>query len=212
MFYFVKTPGWLRRLYKECLWSIPGNEKKIYLTFDDGPHPTITPFVLDQLKTFNAKATFFCIGKNVMAYPDVYKNIINEGHVVGNHSFSHLNGWKTSNIKYQNDVKLACDHIDSNLFRPPYGRIKRSQLQQLENPPFNMTTIMWTVLSADFDETISGKRCLQNVLKYSMPGAIIVFHDSEKANERLRYTLPEVLHYYSKEGYEFEGICVSSLK
>ena len=155
MFYFVKTPGWLKRLYKQCTWSIPVHEKIIYLSFDDGPHPAITPFVLDELKKYNAKASFFCIGKNVLAYPDVYKRIIDEGHAVGNHSFNHLNGWETNDAAYLDDIAEAKKYIDSYLFRPPYGRIRRFQLSQLSAKRFNLKTIMWTVLSGDFDDKIT---------------------------------------------------------
>ena len=206
MFYFVKTPGWLRKLYKQCIWSIPSDEKIIYLSFDDGPHPAITPFVLDELKKYNAKASFFCIGKNVLAYPDVYKRIIDEGHATGNHSFSHLNGWKTNDSKYLNDVAEAKKNIDSNLYRPPYGRIKRSQLRQLGTKNFNLKTIMWTVLSGDFDEKLPAEKCLENVLSKTEAGSIVVFHDSEKANIRMRYALTGSLKYFSGKGYRFEKI------
>jgi peptidoglycan-N-acetylglucosamine deacetylase len=206
MFYFVKTPGWLRKLYKQCIWSMPSDEKIIYLSFDDGPHPAITPFVLDELKKYNAKASFFCIGKNVLAYPDVYKRIIDEGHATGNHSFNHLNGWKTNDSTYLNDVAEAKKTINSNLYRPPYGRIKRSQLRQLGSNRFKLKTIMWTVLSGDFDEKLPAEKCLENVLSKTEPGSIVVFHDSEKANIRMRYALTGSLKYFSGKGYRFEKI------
>jgi peptidoglycan/xylan/chitin deacetylase (PgdA/CDA1 family) len=185
---------------------MPGNEKVIYLSFDDGPHPSITPFILDELKKFQAKASFFCIGKNVLAYPDVYKRIIEEGHAVGNHSFNHLNGWKTGNAIYLNDIAEAKKYIDSNLFRPPYGRISRFQLRQLSLNPFRLKTVMWTVLSGDFDEELTPELCLNNVLLNSGPGSIIVFHDSEKANSRMRYALKGTLKYFSREGFRFEKV------
>lgn len=208
MFYFVKTPGWLKGLYGQCTWSIPANERVIYLSFDDGPHPTITPFVLDELKKYNAKASFFCIGKNVLAYPEVYKRIIEEGHAVGNHSFNHLNGWKTDDAAYLDDIAEAKKYIDSNLYRPPYGRIKRFQLSQLTGNHFKLKTIMWTVLSGDFDEKISPEKCLKNVLQHSEAGSIVVFHDSEKANDRMRYALSGCLQYFSGKGFRFEKISV----
>ncbi len=206
MFYFVKTPGWLRKLYTQCIWSMPSDEKIIYISFDDGPHPFITPFVLDELKKYNAKASFFCIGKNVLAYPDVYKRIIDEGHATGNHSFNHLNGWKTNDSTYLNDVAEAKKTINSNLYRPPYGRIKRSQLRQLGSKRFNFKTIMWTVLSGDFDEKLPAEKCLENVLSKTRAGSIVVFHDSEKANIRMRYALTGSLKYFSGKGYRFEKI------
>ena len=206
MFYFVKTPGWFQKLYGQCTWSIPSDEKIIYLSFDDGPHPSITPFVLDELKKYNARASFFCIGKNVAAYPDVYKRIIEEGHAAGNHSFNHLNGWKTDNDVYLNDIAEAKKYIDSNLYRPPYGRIRKFQIRQLSSTRFNLKTIMWTVLSGDFDEQISPAQCLKNVMTKTGPGSIIVFHDSEKANMRMRYALAGTLKYFSMKGYRFEKI------
>ncbi|MEO7048195.1 MAG: polysaccharide deacetylase family protein, partial [Ferruginibacter sp.] len=138
MFYFVKTPGWLQKIYKGRAWNIGTKEKNIYLTFDDGPHPEITDIILDQLKTYKASATFFCIGKNVMAYPDVYKRIIEEGHAVGNHTHNHLNGWKTSDNAYLDNIALAKKYIDSNLFRPPYGRITKFQERQLQKNKFQL--------------------------------------------------------------------------
>ena len=206
MFYLAKMPRWISAFYKQCIWSVPVTEKKVFLSFDDGPHPTITPFVLDELKKYNARASFFCIGKNVLAFPDVYKRIIDEGHAVGNHSFNHLNGWKTNDAIYLDDIAEAKKYIDSNLFRPPYGRITRFQLDQLNKPRFKLKTVMWTVLSGDFDTKISPEKCLKNVLNNSKPGSIIVFHDSEKAIERMRFALTGTLEQLSKKGYSFEKL------
>ena len=206
MIYFVKTPFWLEWLYSDCVWKIKTSEKKMYLSFDDGPHPAITMFVLDELKKYNAKATFFCIGDNVIKYPEVYKRIIDEGHAVGNHTQNHLNGWNTDDIKYLGNIDTAKKYIDSDLFRPPYGRITRFQLSQLKLSKFKLKTIMWSVLSGDFDTNISKETCSQNVIVNAKQGSIVVFHDSEKANERLRHALPEVLTYFSKKGYVFEKI------
>ena len=208
MFYFIKTPVWLRRFYNSCTWSIPGKEKIIYLSFDDGPHPEITPFVLSELKKYNAKASFFCIGKNVVAHPAVYKAILNEDHAVGNHSFNHLNGWKNDDEIYLADIIEAKKYIDSNLYRPPYGRIRKSQLKKLSSKEFNLKTVMWTVLSGDFDIDINPEQCLKNVISNSGPGSIIVFHDSEKANSRMRYALTGTLKYFSEKGYRFEKITI----
>ena len=172
MFYFVKTPGWLKRIYDSYVWSIPVNDKILYLTFDDGPHPEATPFVLKELKQHNALATFFCIGKNVVSYPGIYKQIINEGHSVGNHTYNHLNGWKTSNDDYLKDIALASHEIDSDLFRPPYGRITSFQAKNLK-PAMkgkDPKVIMWDVLSGDFDIDCTPQQCLSNVLLASVPG------------------------------------------
>lgn len=217
MFYTVKIPWVIRKLYPTLIWEKPTDEKIIYLTFDDGPHPTATNFVLDQLKGFNAKATFFCIGKNVVELTDFYKRIIEEGHKVGNHTFNHVNGWKTNNEKYIADIYKAAQYIDSNLFRPPYGRITKFQialLQKQETEKTEMFTeqrqrfdiIMWTVLSGDFDEKLSPEKCLQHVLLNTKPGSIVVFHDSAKAWDRLYFALPKVLEHFSKEGFAFRAL------
>jgi len=208
MFYFVKTPGWLKKIYDSYIWSIPGSDKILYLTFDDGPHPVATPFVLKELKKYNVLATFFCIGKNVVAYPDIYKQIIQEGHSVGNHTYNHLNGWKTNNNDYLKDIALASDEIDSYLFRPPYGRITSFQAKNLKPVMKGKEpkVIMWDVLSGDFDTACSPQQCLANVLFASVPGSIIVFHDSEKAFSKLEYALPRVLQYFSEKGYLFKSL------
>jgi len=206
MFYSIKTPWWLKLLYKDCIWQIKDTTKNIFLTFDDGPHPTITPFVLDELKKYNAKATFFCIGKNVLLHNDIYRRIITEGHTIANHTHNHLNGWKTDNDIYLENIAEAKKHIDSKLFRPPYGRITKYQLQQLTTKRFQLRPIMWSVLSGDFDKKITPEKCLSNVVKNAKSGSIIVFHDSEKAFERLQYALPKVLEYFTRQGYSFEKI------
>ena len=204
MFYFVRTPKWLQQLYKSCIWKMPTNEKVIYLTFDDGPHPAATNFVLDILNTYHAKGTFFCIGKNVMAHPEIYNRIIAEGHAVGNHTYNHLNGWKTNTEAYVTNIMEASKCIATKLFRPPYGRITTPQLKRL--PGIGLKPIMWTVLSGDFDTGISNQTCLQNVLTKTTNGSIVVFHDSEKAYLKLAYTLPKVLDYFIERGYRFEKI------
>ena len=206
MFYSIKTPWWLKLLYTDCVWQIKDTTKNIFLTFDDGPHPTITPFVLDELKKYNAKATFFCIGKNVLLHNDIYRRIITEGHTIANHTHNHLNGWKTDNDIYLENIAEAKKHIDSKLFRPPYGRITKYQLQQLTTKRFQLRPIMWSVLSGDFDKKITPEKCLSNVVKSAKSGSIIVFHDSEKAFERLQYALPKVLEYFTRQGYSFEKI------
>ena len=184
---------------------MPANEKKIYLTFDDGPHPDATTFVLDELKKYGAKATFFCIGENVLKHPGLYKRIEEEGHAVGNHTQHHLNGWKTQNEIYLQDIAEASAHINTNLFRPPYGRIRSSQAKKIPGvmQKMNARIIMWSVLSGDFDENITPEKCYQNVIDNSKAGSIVVFHDSQKAYMRLSYALPLTLHFFEEKGYQF---------
>ena len=200
--YFVKTPWWLKKVYPNRLWDVDTKEKIIYLSFDDGPHPSATPFVLDELKKYNAKATFFCIGKNVLSYPEIYKRILDEGHSVGNHTQNHLNGWETNDDDYSADIIEAANHIHSNLFRPPYGRIKSAQAKKLRD----LKIIMWNVLSGDFDELLSKEKCLDNVISKTKPGSIIVFHDSEKAFPKLKYALPLALDFFTQSGYSFKAM------
>ncbi len=185
---------------------MPASEKVLYLTFDDGPHPVVTNFVLEELRKFNAKASFFCIGKNVQAHPELYQRIQEEGHGIGNHSFSHLNGWNVNDADYLEDIAKASKHINSSLFRPPYGKITFSQIKKLTKEPFNFRLIMWSVLSADFNVKISAEQCLQHVIQNSKAGSIIVFHDSEKAFDRMRYALPGMLKYFYEKGYRFEKL------
>jgi peptidoglycan/xylan/chitin deacetylase (PgdA/CDA1 family) len=206
--YFVKTPWWLKKIYSSYIWSIDTKEKILYLTFDDGPHPTATPFVLDALKEYNAKATFFCIGKNVVAEPAIYRRIIDEGHAVGNHTYNHLSGWKTKDDIYLADIAEAGKYIDSFLFRPPYGRITSFQADKTKSALNNTAAkiIMWDVLSGDFDESLAGEQCLQNIILNARRGSIVVMHDSKKAFSRLEYFLPRTLNFFEKEGYRFEQL------
>lgn len=211
MFYLTRTPWWLKRLYPGLVWQIPTTEKVIFLSFDDGPHPVATPFVLDELKKYGARATFFCIGKNVEAHPQIYRRILLEGHRVGNHTQHHLNGWKADDKRYLEDVRDAARWIDSDLFRPPYGRIGVLQSSLLRSAPFSYNIIMWDVLSADFDRALTAERCARNVTRDVRPGSIVVFHDSEKAFERLRGALPSVLKHFSDLGWRFEAVDRSGL-
>ncbi|WP_377717372.1 polysaccharide deacetylase family protein [Pseudofulvibacter geojedonensis] len=212
MLYFVKTPKILKRLFANLTWDVSTNEKEIYLTFDDGPTPEITKWVLDRLSEYNAKATFFCIGKNVAKHPEIAQNIIAHGHSIGNHTQNHTNCWKVSKSTYLNDVEEAQEIINSkvlnqesiNLFRPPYGKITSKRAKQLHKRGYKI--IMWDVLSADFDQRINPEKCLQNVLKNTQKGSIVVFHDSIKAQKNLTYTLPKVLEHFSKKGYSFKAI------
>lgn len=210
--YLVNTNWLLKKIYRQCIWDLPTKEKVLYLTFDDGPHPIATPYVLQCLKEYQAKATFFCIGKNVVDHPEIYRQILDQGHKVGNHTHNHYNGWKVTDKEYFDNILLAANHIHSNLFRPPYGKITMFQAKHLSkvNPfgdiehPFKL--IMWTVLSGDFDTKINGNEVSLNVINNAKEGSIVVFHDSEKAYPRLQHALPKVLEHFSKKGYRFEII------
>jgi peptidoglycan-N-acetylglucosamine deacetylase len=208
MLYMVKTPWWvIKWIYPAYTWSMPAtrDRKTLYLTFDDGPHPAATTFVLDELKKYNAKATFFCVGKNVPAHPAIYQRIIDEGHAVGNHTQNHMNGWKTEDAVYFNNITTAAKYIDSNLFRPPYGRITRFQARHAKER-LGLQVIMWSVLSGDFDPRLQPEDCWKNVRKSAQNGSIIVFHDSENAMDRMAYSLTKVLEYFSAKGFVFDKI------
>jgi len=206
MYYFIKTPWILKKYYNGCIWSIPTDKKIIYLTFDDGPHALATPFILGTLKNYQARATFFCIGKNVIEEPELYRKILEDGHRVGNHTHNHLNGWKTPDKLYFQNISEAAKYIDSDLFRPPYGRISRFQMKHLLAEPFRYRIVMWNILSADFDQGITGNQCAFHVIGNAGPGSIVIFHDSAKAYDRMRVALPKVLKYFSDKGYSFESI------
>ncbi len=206
MFYLVRTPWWLKKIYSGLIWQMPVKEKVLYLSFDDGPHPEVTPFILDELKKYNARATFFCIGKNVKEYPQIYRRVLMDGHRVGNHTQNHLNGWKVADKKYIENIRDAAQLIDSDLFRPPYGRISLFQSKLLRAAPFHYKIVMWEVLSGDFDRDIDGATCARNVIRSARPGSIVVFHDSEKAYDRVSRALPVVLKHFSEKGYRFEVI------
>jgi peptidoglycan/xylan/chitin deacetylase (PgdA/CDA1 family) len=222
-FYWIKTNALIKKIFSNYVWDIPNSENKIYLTFDDGPTPEITEWVIEELKKFNAKATFFCIGNNIEKHPQIFEKVINEGHSIGNHTFNHLNGWKTSTNEYLENVSL-CEfsilnlksnpsvselakqilNLQSKLFRPPYGKIKLSQSKKLHQLGYKI--IMWDVLSADFDNSISKEKCLDNVIKNTKSGSVIVFHDSVKAFPNLEYSLPKALKYWAAKGFVFETI------
>ena len=206
MFYLVKSPWLLKKFYPGCVWNIATNEKILYLTFDDGPQPEATSFVLEQLSKFNARATFFCLGKNVKSNFLLYQQIIDGGHRAGNHTFNHLNGWKTNDKDYIGDIARASQIIDSDIFRPPYGRITKFQLKAIAGERLHLKAIMWDVLSGDFDPSITGENCYLNVINNAKKGSIIVFHDSLKALPALRYVLPRILKYYADEGFSFDPL------
>lgn len=198
-----KTPYVAKIVYPSLVWDMPSDENRIYLTFDDGPHPDITVSVLELLEKYNAKATFFCVGENVHKFPETLKHIKSHGHSVGNHTFNHLNGWKTNSNEYFENIDKANKLIGSKLFRPPYGRIRPAQIKQLKQ---NYKIIMWSVLSYDFDYRVSREKCLESSIKNSRPGSIIVFHDSDKSKEKMFYACEGFLDYFSQKGVEFASL------
>jgi peptidoglycan/xylan/chitin deacetylase (PgdA/CDA1 family) len=207
---WIKSHRLLKKIFSNYIWEIPNKEKKVYLTFDDGPTPEITLWTLDQLKSYNAKATFFCIGDNIRKYPEIFKKVVSEGHSIGNHTFNHLNGWKTSSHEYLENTKKCQSEIcnlksvNCKLFRPPYGKIKPVQSKILRKLGYQI--IMWDIISYDFDATIAPEKCLENVVKNIKTGSIIVFHDSKKAFKNLEYTLPRTLEYLKEKGFVCESI------
>ena len=204
--YFAKTPKWIKILFANYIWDIKTEKKILYLTFDDGPHPAITQWVVNLLDQYNAKATFFCIGDNVVKYPQMYQTILNKGHCTGNHTYNHIKGWKHTTKVYVKNVLQAAEIIDSNLFRPPYGKIKCKQARTLRNLNPNFKIIMWDVISYDYDKNIRPQQCANMVIKNAKNGSIVVFHDSEKAFQNLQYALPMVLEYFSEKGFTFERL------
>lgn len=203
--YLAKTPSVVKPVYRDLVWNVKTTEKVLYLTFDDGPIPDITPQVIKLLANHNAKATFFCIGENVHLYPEIFEALKADGHAVGNHTHNHLNGWKTGDYAYFRNALTSAKLIESDLFRPPYGRIKRSQSAVLKS---RYKIVMWDVLSGDFDPQTSNEQCLSNVTNNAKPGSIIVFHDSLKAGEKMLYALPKVLEHFAGLGFRFE--CLKS--
>lgn len=215
--YIVKTPGIVKALYPKRLWSLSKEKKTIYLTFDDGPIPIVTPWVLDTLTAFQAKATFFCIGRNVQDHPEIFRQILREGHTVGNHTQNHLNAQNTeidayidNTLKAQHALEETAEEEYSQtikkqlLFRPPYGKLNASKAKKLLGLGYKI--VMWDVLSGDFDQNLTKEKCLENVLKNSKNGSIIIFHDSIKAEKNLRYALPKVLAHFSEKGFVFKAI------
>ncbi len=228
---FVRPPYLVRKYYTDIVWRVKTTEKNIYLTFDDGPVPEVTPWVLDILKKFGAKATFFCVGENVEKYPDLYRRIVLEGHGVGNHTYNHLNGWRTGDGMYLKNIEkcskammdfsqelnvpakkmnassdimnTSSSQKERRLFRPPYGRIRKSQIAGLQE---DFSIVMWDVLSYDFDVFVSPEECLRYIKKKLRVGSIIVFHDSLKARKNLEYVLPRVLEGFGEKGFGFKRL------
>lgn len=208
----IKAPGILRLFYPGLLWKKSTEEKSIYLTFDDGPVPGPTEFVLEELEKANVKATFFCVGENIVKYPEIFMKIAAGGHRLGNHTFNHLNGWKTNDTEYFQNIhrcekaifEISRDHAQGKkLFRPPYGRIKRSQVRQLMA---NYQIVMWDVLTKDYALGKPADICLRESIRFASPGSIVVFHDRIKNEERLRYMLPRFLEHFAEAGYSFKAL------
>lgn len=209
-FYWIKTNKFIKKIFSNYVWDIPNTDNIIYLTFDDGPTPEVTEWVLEELKKHKAKATFFCIGKNIDNHPKLFLKVVNDGHAIGNHTFNHLQGWKTNTDDYLANICLCESSINNfqtskyKLFRPPYGKIKISQSKKLRKLGYQI--IMWDVLSADFDQTISKQKCLENVLENVVSGSVVVFHDSIKAYQNLEFVLPRVLKTLKERGFKFDII------
>lgn len=213
--YFVKTPTILTKIYGNYCWSkknVVKNNKEIYLTFDDGPIPEITPWVLEILKKFNAKATFFCVGHNIAKYPEIFCQILNQKHTIANHTYHHLNGWKTSVDDYLKNIERCTLEIEKHvpnfknelLFRPPYGKIKKKQAKILQEQGYKI--IMWDVLSGDFDKEITQETCYKNVVENVENGSIVVLHDSQKSFKNLQHTLPKILKFFIEKNYVFKSL------
>lgn len=196
----IRPPQILRSFYKESLWRMDKNEPAIYLTFDDGPIPELTTWVLDVLKEYNVKATFFCVGDNILKNPQIFERIKQEGHQVGNHTFNHLKGWKVTQTNYLENIEKCQVLTNTNLFRPPYGRIKKSQYKMLAK---NYKVVFWDVLTYDYDIFMTPEKCLENSIKYTRNGSIIVFHDNIKAQKNLKFALPHYIEHFLKLNYKF---------
>ena len=208
---WVKTNYFFKKIFPNYVWDIPNNENKVFLTFDDGPIPEITKWTLEQLKKYDAKATFFCIGNNIEKHPEIFQKIIDDNHAIGNHTFNHLKGWETDTNEYVENTRRCSlfmrekgkgisDKGDTiELFRPPYGKIKPTQSSILRKLGYKI--IMWDILSYDFDQTITPEKCLENVLKNVVNGSIIVFHDNVKSEQNLKYALPKTLAFLKEKGF-----------
>jgi peptidoglycan-N-acetylglucosamine deacetylase len=205
---YHKTPNTVQRIFSSFIWKNPQPNPTIYLTFDDGPIPELTPFILKLLAQYDAKATFFCVGDNIRKHSEIFKNVIEQGHQVGNHTYNHLNAWKTDKHTYLENIELCKQEFDKNgvscnLFRPPYGKLSFNLRKDIIK---DYQIVMWDVLSYDFDQTISPENCLKSSIKYTQNGSLIVFHDNIKATKNIEYALPRYLEYFSEKGFVFDKL------
>lgn len=205
----VRLPGFFTRAFGNAIWRINPNERSVYLTFDDGPVPEITPWVLQLLEKESIKATFFCVGENVQKYPEVYRLILEQGHSVGNHTFNHRQGLKTNDQDFFRNIEKAETYIDSDLFRPPHGWMKMSQYNHLKK---KFRVVMWDVISCDYNQKLSPEKVLKNVTGYVRPGSVITFHDSVKARINLQKALPAAIEWMKEQEYQFKAIPYSKIQ
>lgn len=209
MLHFYKTPGLLKSIFSDLVWDIPTKDKTLYLSFDDGPVPHLTDYILDQLQEYDAKATFFCVGDNIRKHPDLAEKIVSHGHTLGNHTYNHLKGWTTPNEIYEQNTEHCQAQIaqfqqqSKPLFRPPHGQISINQIRLLKQ---KYRIIMWDVLAYDFDNSQSAQKSLQKSIKHTKSGSIVVLHDNYKAEEKLKYLLPRYLKHFNKKGFSFKNI------
>lgn len=196
--HIAKTPEVLKPLARDLIWDLRSSEREVFLTFDDGPIPEVTTDVLDILDAYKVKATFFCVGANVEKHPDVYRDVLARGHLTGNHTWSHNNGWKTPHFTYLKSALQCSSLVESKLFRPPYGRIRRKQVEALKD---RYHIVMWDVLAGDWDANRSPQQCLNDLIKHTAPGSVVVLHDSLKARPRVLQCLPAYLDFLKAEGY-----------
>jgi peptidoglycan/xylan/chitin deacetylase (PgdA/CDA1 family) len=208
--YLIRTPALIQHLFPSLLWRNEAHGKELFLTFDDGPVPEITPWVLDLLKAYDAHATFFCVGENVSRYPDIYRRIVTEGHTAGNHTYNHISGWNHDLEAYLHNVSTCAELVDSNLFRPPYGRLGRKQARLLISHHYRI--VMWDVLSGDFDRDLDPEQCYRNVIDNAHAGSIIVFHDSVKAEANMRWALPKVIDYFAQRDFAFKALHAQAIR
>lgn len=199
---FIEQPAkWLRWLYPNALWRMDKNDHSVYLTFDDGPIPESTPFILETLRRYNAKATFFMVGENVLRYHDLYNQIVAEGHQVGNHTFNHIGSFKHWTLTYALNTQQANDLIKAHLFRPPHGWMRHSVYWWFQR---RYKIVMWDLVTRDYSKWLTADDVVRNVKRYTRNGSIITFHDSLKSIDKLKTALPEALEWLQEQGYEFK--------